>query len=204
MEFLQNPNVIYLLLAGGLVFAVLALAAPGTGFLEIAVLFILGLAGWGIIQYNIPLNWIALVILLVGIGLFLLAVRKPKRWTLLIASILAVVLGSAFIFRSQVWYVPAVDPILAILVSVLSGLFFWLVARKVIEARTARPRHDLEALVGSVGEAKTRIQAEGSAQIAGELWSARSEKLIPSGARIRVIKREGFVLLVEAIDNPKN
>ena len=35
MDFLQNPNVAYLLLAGGLVFAVLALAAPGTGVLEI-------------------------------------------------------------------------------------------------------------------------------------------------------------------------
>jgi membrane-bound serine protease (ClpP class) len=204
MEFLQNPNIIYLLLAGGLIFAVLALAAPGTGFLEIFVLFILGLAGWGIIQYDMPINWLALVILLIGIVLFLMAVGKPKTRALLIASIIAVVLGSAFIFRGQVWYIPAVDPMLAALVSVLSSFFFWVTARKVIESRTAKPRHDLEALVGTIGEAKTRIQAEGSVQIAGELWSARSEKPIPSGARVRVIKREGFILLVEAMDHPEN
>ena len=49
MEFLQNPDVIYLLLAGGLMFAVLALAAPGTGFLEIGAIFVLAIAGWGAI-----------------------------------------------------------------------------------------------------------------------------------------------------------
>jgi membrane-bound serine protease (ClpP class) len=204
MEFLQNTNVVYLLLAGGLVFGVLALAAPGTGFLEIGVLFILGLAGWGVVQYNIPINWLAFIILLIGMVLFLVAISKPKIWALLIASIVAIVVGSAFIFRSKVWYIPAVDPILAALVSVLSGFFFWVSARKVIESRSARPRHNLEALVGIIGEAKTRIHAEGSVQLAGELWSARSEKPIPSGARVRVINREGFTLLVEATNQPEN
>jgi len=198
MEFLQNPNVVYLLLAGGLIFAVLAMAAPGTGFLEIGALFILGLAGLGVIQYNIPISWVALIILLIGIVLFVMAIRKPKIWALLVASIVTIVVGSAFMFRSDVWYIPAVDPILASLVSVISGLFFWLVARKVIEARIARPRHDLDALVGAFGEAKTRIHSEGSVQIAGELWSARSKEPISSGARVRVINREGFTLLVEA------
>jgi len=204
MEFLQNPNVVYLLLAGGLIFAVLALVAPGTGFLELGVLFILGLAGWGVIMYDIPINWLAVILLLIGIILFFMAISKPKIWALLVASIVAIVFGSAFIFRSEVWYIPAVDPILTALVSILSGLFFWIAARKVIESRSARPRHDLEALVGAIGEAKTRIHAEGSIQVAGELWSARSEKPIPSGARVRVINREGFTLLVEATNQPEN
>ncbi|MGZ9165580.1 MAG: NfeD family protein [Anaerolineales bacterium] len=34
-------------------------------------------------------------------------------------------------------------------------------------------------------------------QVAGELWSARSEKPIAAGNSIRVVKREGFVLIVE-------
>jgi membrane-bound serine protease (ClpP class) len=204
MEFLQNPDVVYLLLAGGLIFAFLALVAPGTGFLEIGVFCVLGLAGWGVIQYDIPINWFAFIILLIGIVLFLLAIRKPKMWILLIASIAAIVLGSAFIFRSKVWYIPAVNPFLATLVSVLSGVFFWVAARKVIESRSTRPRHDLEALVGAIGEAKTRIHTEGSVQIAGELWSARSEKPILSGARVRVIDREGFTLLVESANQTEN
>jgi membrane-bound ClpP family serine protease len=66
-----------------------------------------------------------------------------------------------------------------------------------MQAAHARPSHDLSTLVGQVGEAKTRIHAEGSVQVAGELWSARSEKSIPYGSPVKVIGREGFVLVVE-------
>jgi len=198
MEILQNPNVIYLMLAGGLIFAVLALVSPGTGILELGALFILGLAGWAVIQYDLSINWLAMFTLLTGIVLFFVAVRKPKVWILLPISIIAIVLGSAFIFSGQEWYVPGVNPLLAGVVSILSGLFFWIAARKVIEARSVRPRHDIEALEGTIGEAKTAIHAEGSVQVAGELWSARSEQPISNGARVRVIARDGFILIVEA------
>jgi membrane-bound serine protease (ClpP class) len=200
MEILQNPNVIYLMLAGGLIFAVLALVSPGTGVLELGALFILGLAGWSVIQYDLSINWLALFILLAGIVLFFVAVRKPKVWILLLVSIIAIVLGSAFIFSGQVWYIPGVDPLLSSIVSILSGLFFWITARKVMEARSIRPSHDLEALEGTIGEAKTKIHAEGSVQVAGELWSARSEAPIPNGARVRVLARDGFILTVEAAE----
>jgi membrane-bound ClpP family serine protease len=32
------------------------------------------------------------------------------------------------------------------------------------------------------------------------LWSARSEKPIPAGSRVRVVSREGFILLVTPED----
>ena len=38
MEFLLDPNVAYLLLAGGLIFAVLAILNPGTGLIEVLAL----------------------------------------------------------------------------------------------------------------------------------------------------------------------
>jgi membrane-bound ClpP family serine protease len=51
-----------------------------------------------------------------------------------------------------------------------------------------------------VGEAKTRIQNDGTVQVAGELWSARSDTPIAAGNMIRVVKREGFILVVEKTD----
>jgi membrane-bound serine protease (ClpP class) len=57
--------------------------------------------------------------------------------------------------------------------------------------------HDLEGLVGQVGEARTKIEEEGSVLVAGELWSAKSEKPITAGSTIRVLRRDGFVLIVE-------
>jgi membrane-bound serine protease (ClpP class) len=66
-----------------------------------------------------------------------------------------------------------------------------------MEATTARPTHDLSGLIGQVGEARTRINDEGSVFVAGELWSARSDEPIPAGSSIRVLRREGFILVVE-------
>jgi membrane-bound serine protease (ClpP class) len=73
----------------------------------------------------------------------------------------------------------------------------WIAVRKYIEAAHARPRHDLDGLVGQIGEARTRIHEDGSVQIAGELWSAHSVLPIAAGTNVRVIRREGFVLVVE-------
>jgi membrane-bound ClpP family serine protease len=77
------------------------------------------------------------------------------------------------------------------------------VIQKTLQALHALPSHDLSTLVGQVGEAKTRIHTDGSVQVGGELWSARSEKSIPSGSSIKVIAREGFVLVVEKSANSK-
>jgi membrane-bound serine protease (ClpP class) len=95
MDFLLNPNVAYLLLTAGLFFTILAMLSPGTGILEILGLIMLILAGYSI--YNLPINWWALLVLLVGFVLFFLAIRRPKNIAYLAASIAALVIGSAFL-----------------------------------------------------------------------------------------------------------
>ena len=204
MEFLQDPNVIYLFLAGGFVFAVLALASPGTGFIELGALTVLGVAGWSIITYDLPINWWALILVVVGAILFAVAVILHKPWPLLAAAIFAVVLGSAYMFQGETWYLPAVNPFLAGTVALLTGGFFWIVGRKATEATLARPTHDLDGMIGQIGEAKTHVHQDGSVQVASELWSARSEKPIRENTRVRVIGREGFTLLVEALEHEKS
>jgi membrane-bound serine protease (ClpP class) len=196
MNFLLDPNVAYLLLAGGLTFAILALITPGTGLLELGALLAFLLAGYSV--YNLPINLWALVILLIGVFPFMLAVRKSGKLAYLAISIVALVVGSAFLFRSDVWYVPAVNPLLALVVSVLMAGYFWVATRKILEVEMNPPVHDLEGLIGQVGEAKSAVyQTEGSVQVNGELWSAQSETPIPGGAAVRVVGREGFVLQVK-------
>ena len=199
MDFLINPNVAYLLLAGGLAFAVLALLSPGTGILEIGALFALLLAGFGV--YNLPINLWGLAVLIVGVVVFALALFRAKgQWVFLIISILALMVGSIYLFRGETWWKPAVNPILAGLVSVSSGAFFFIATRKTLEARAVQPAHDLGSLIGAIGEAKTEIHSEGSVQVAGELWSAWSPSRISAGSPVRVVRREGFILEVEDAD----
>ncbi len=195
METLINPQVAYLLLVSGTLLVILAIFSPGTGLLELGALFLLVLAGWQ--AYNLPINWWALAILAVGVIPFIIAVRRSKNLVFLVVAIISVVIGSSFLFRGESWWQPAVNPILAVVVSVLTGAYLWIATIKVIEADQREPAHDPGRLVGQVGEAKTDIYDEGSVQVAGELWSARSESLIPSGTHVRVVNREGLVLTVE-------
>lgn len=200
MEILYNPNIAYVLLVAGFVLALLAIVAPGTGMLEIGAFFLLALAGFA--TYQIGFNLWALIVLILALIPFVYAIRKPKREWALALSIVGVIAGSLYLFPSE-GFLPAVNPILAALVSLLVAGFLWWTIRKVVAAHHARPLQDLKNLIGQIGEAKTRVQEEGSVQMAGELWSARSDKPIPAGSRVRVVSREGFVLIVTLDEHSK-
>lgn len=194
MDFLLDPNVAYLFLVGGVLLAMLSLATPGTGLFEIGAFFCIALAGYAI--YNLSFNWWALLLLGLSLVPFVYALQKPKRELYLAIAILMLVVGSVFMFpRTEGQRI--VNPILAVIASGSVAGFLWFAARKSVEAATARPLHDLEGLVGQVGEARTKVADEGSVLVAGELWSARSEKPIAAGSAVRVVRRDGFVLIVE-------
>ena len=132
---------------------------------------------------------------------FIYAIQKPKRELYLGLSILLLVIGSVFVFpRSETQ--SGVNPFIALISSGLVAGFLWLAVRKSLEAAQLKPMHDLSGLVGQVGEARTTVSEEGSVQVAGELWSARSDYLIQVGSSIKVLRREGFVLVVENVNRP--
>ncbi len=200
MNFLLDPNIAYLLLVLGSVTLLLAIVTPGTGLLEVGAIFLLMLAGYAV--YNLGFNVWALIILGLALVPFIYAIQKPKREWALALSILGVVVGSLYLFPSK-GFLPAVNPILAILVSLLVAGFLWLITRKAVATFHARPLQDLKSLVGQIGQAKTEVFETGSVQVDSELWSARSGKPIPAGSHIRVVSRDGFTLVVERDDQSK-
>jgi membrane-bound serine protease (ClpP class) len=197
MDILINPNVAYLILVVGVVLTIMALFAPGTGILEVSALFVLLLAGWEMTQ--LPINLWALVVLVLGVIPFIFAVRRSRNIAYLVIALIAFVIGSAYLFQGETWWQPGVNIILAIIVSALASGFIWFAAIKVLESEKLRPRHDLAKIIGETGEAKTDIHDEGSVQIGSELWSARSPVQIYEGSKVRVVKRDGFILEVEPI-----
>ena len=200
MDFLLDPNIAYLFLLAGVLLGLMAIITPGTGVFEIGAFFCLALAGYAV--YNLSFNLWALIVLLLSIMPFIYAIQKAKRERYLALSILGLIIGSVFLFATDGWQ-PAVNPMLAFVSSVLYAGLLWVVIQKTLQALHTMPSHDLSTLVGQIGEAKTRIHTEGSVQVKGELWSARSEKSIPSGSTIKVVAREGFILLVEKSTSSK-
>jgi membrane-bound ClpP family serine protease len=197
MDILLEPNIAYLILLGGILFGLMAIVTPGTGLFEVGAFFCIALAGYAV--YNLSFNWWALIILMLSIVPFIYAIQKPKRELYLGLSIALLVAGSVFLFAMDGWK-PAVNPFVAFVASGLMASFLWIAVRKIVQAAGARPTHDLETLVGSSGEARSSIKEDGSVYIAGEMWSARSDKAISAGSIIRVVRREGFILVVEKVD----
>ncbi len=197
-EFLLDPNIAYLFIVAGFLLTVFAILAPGTGMLEVSAVFALLLVGYQI--SNLPINPWALGILGLGFVPFVLTLRQKRPTLNLALTALAFVIGSAFLFRSDNWWVPAVHPVLAVVVSILAGGFFWLITIKFLEARLKTPAHDLSGLIGSIGETRTDVHHEGSVYVGGEKWTAQSDTPIKSGTRVKVIHRDGLVLQVEKIE----
>jgi membrane-bound serine protease (ClpP class) len=196
MELLLNPNIAYLVLVVAFVLTFVAILTQGTGVIEGAALLALLAAGYTI--YYLPLNILALIILVVGAVPFLIAVRVSGKPVYLVISIATLVIGSTFLFRGQ-GLLPAVNPFVALVKSPMAAIFIWIIARKGIEASLKPPMNDLKELIGRTGLASTKIYREGSVQIESERWSARSEEPIAAGTEVRIIGREGFTLLVEKI-----
>jgi membrane-bound serine protease (ClpP class) len=181
----------------GFVLAIMALFSPGTGVLEVGAIFVLFLAGWEISQLSFNL-W-ALLVLILGVIPFLIAVRRSRNLLYLAIALVVFVVGSAYLFKGASWWQPGVNPVLAIIASILASGYLWIATTKVLETEKLKPRHDLSKLIGNIGEARTDIHAEGSVQLGSELWSARSDVFIHEGSNVRVVKREGFILDVEPI-----
>lgn len=188
------PNLLYVLLVGGLWLAALAVVTPGTGVYELLALLALAIVGAGttIVAMN-PWAWIP-----VGLGVvaFVISIWSSRQEIWLVASALLLTLGSAFLFR-QVGGGAGVNPLLALISALGSVGFFWIVVRNVRKSQRAEPVFNPQHILGQVGEARTPIDPIGSAYVGGELWTVRAEEPIPAGTAVRVISREGLMLNVK-------
>ncbi|HTP02238.1 MAG TPA: NfeD family protein [Anaerolineales bacterium] len=194
MELLLDPNIAYLLLVFTVAAILAAIVVPGTGIPETVALFLALLSGYAI--YRLGVNLWALGLLLASLVPFFFAVRGPTRGLWLALSIAGMTVGSVFFFPAATGLI-SVNPILAFVTSALFAALVWIAARKVMQVSQTKPAQELSNLIGKQGETKTSVKDEGSVQVASELWSARSARLIPAGRPVRVVGLDGFVLIVE-------
>ena len=192
MEFLSDPNVIYLLLMAGLWISATGTYIPGTGFAEIA--------GAGLILGTVYLmsllaaNWLAVIALVAGASLFFLLPLLKSEWEHAAIAGLAMQAAASFFLFAEA----SVSPLLI----ALGVLLAWAYHRSILRA-ILKQQHELsstqkdEFLVGARGRVMAPIQERGTVQVKGELWTARSKSRLESGTEIVVTEQQGLELQVE-------
>ena len=194
-----DPNVAYVILVLAFVLEILALAAPGTGFLEFFAAGAIIAAGYALFQ--LTFNAWALFILIAGLVFFFVGLRLNNRWQqwlLLALSLLSFWAGSVLMFRNPQGGL-AINLGLAGVISLLAGGFMWFIFTKGIEAIHMPVLHTTPNVLDLEGLAITEIGREGTVQVGGETWSAHSETPIPAYSRVLITARHGLILDVEEI-----
>lgn len=195
MEILLNPNIAYLAIICAAMLAVITLIIPGTGLPELGLIICLSVSFYNFTHF--PPDNRALLAVCLGILPFLAALRfHRQKIPLLLLAFLLFCGGSIFLFQNE-WGIPLVNPWLAGFISLVCAGYLWIAVDKSIQIQNTRPLLDLEHITGKTGETRTAVHKNGSVQVGSELWSARSEVPIPAGTTVKIIKREGFTLIVE-------
>ncbi|HZD17919.1 MAG TPA: NfeD family protein [Actinomycetota bacterium] len=189
-----SPTWIYVLLVLGLAALAFELTQPGFGFAGFSGVAMVALATYGLVV--VPIWWLGLGTLLLGIGLmtFDVLVRRlgPATW----AGLAAFVAGSLLAFRGVS---SEIDPSPWLIGGfAVSSLLYWGFGLTVAIQSRERLTTSQRGLVGLVGEARGELRPEGPVFVKGALWRGRSaDGPIPAGTRIRVRGVDGLILRVE-------
>ena len=202
MRWVSNPRVIFILLAIGAILVVIEIAAPGgwvAGFMG-GALIIAALVGMS----NLPVNWLALGLMVLGVGFFAAEVQAPG-WGAFGATGAACFLLGGFLLFGDYATAPGISaPPVSVGYWTLGGVaaFFavslaglWHFSRK---ARTIRMASRSSQIIGKVGVVRTALDPKGSVQVESELWSAESDsgETIASGETVVVSEMDGLTLKV--------
>ena len=194
-HFINNPNVILILLLVGILGIAVEFKAPGMIFPGAigAVCILVAL-----LAPNLPVNYIGLVLILVGIGLLVAEIFITSYGLLTVFGIGFLTYGSLMLFNTErSWNVRVSWSVLAPLIVFVVGILL-LVGQRVWKAHRSKIQIGYEELVGMEGEAITELNPRGRVFIHGEYWEAESTSgEIKSGEKVVVESAEKFLLKVK-------
>ncbi|WP_250473622.1 nodulation protein NfeD [Caballeronia sp. GAFFF1] len=150
----------------------------------------------------LPVSYVGLGLLVLGIGCLVAEAFLPTFGTLGIGGIVAFAIGALMLVDTDV---PGfgVPPGLVAALALFSAVFVFAVSGLALKARARPVVSGGEAMLGSIGVMLEGGEAVGWARVQGERWRVQpaSPAALPGqGARVRVTARDGLTLTVEPFD----
>jgi len=189
LNYLADPNIVYLLLMLGIYGLIYEFFSPGIGFGLVAggLSLLLALMGLQIL----PINITGLALILFGALLMVLDAFTPTHGILTTGGVVSLLLGSFTLFNFQSPALRLSSWNVIITTGIVTALFVFIFSKGLLIQRK-RATTGLEGMIGAVGEAREEIVSEGLVFVKGEYWKAISI----DSAEIR----KGEEVLVEGVD----
>jgi len=191
---LANPNIAFILMMLGFYGLFFELSHPGAIFPGVVGAICIILAFFAF--QTLPINYAGVLLIILGLGLFVMEALTPTYGPLAIGGIVALVLGATMLINTDLPFLRVSWTVIIPVVLVTAGFFLFGLGM-VVRAHRRKPTTGKRGMVGLVGEARAPIDSRrGQVLVHGELWGAISEEKIKSGERIEVIGVDGLVLKV--------
>jgi membrane-bound serine protease (ClpP class) len=198
LQFLVDPNIVFLLLAIGVQALLIELTHPGAWVPAFFGVTCLSLAAYGL--GFLPVNWFGLIFIVTAFVLFIVDIKAPTHGALTIAGVASFIIGALVLFNSAgTPRFERVSPVLVVFVGVFIGLIFAVILGYALRAQRRPVITGRESLAGETGIALRDFDPAGQVQAAGELWSAdatEDSKKIKKGDKVEVVRSEGLRLKV--------
>jgi membrane-bound serine protease (ClpP class) len=197
MSAITDPNMALILLMIGIYGILFEFWSPGAVAPGVVggISLIVALTALSVL----PVNLGGLALLLFGIALMVAEAFMPGFGVVGFGGIVAFVIGALFLFDPGESDIPirVSWQVLAGL-TVLSATFFVGILGLAVRARRRPARTGGAEMIGAVGEVVSWSENEGSIHVQGEIWTARSNRSLAKGQKVRVVGRTGLTLVVEA------
>lgn len=199
LNVLSNPNVAYILIILGTYGLIYELASPMSIFPGVVggICIILAFFALG----TLPVNYAGLALLVFAFILFIIDIKAPTHGILTAGGIISMILGSIFLFNSDLpFYQVSWSIILGVVGT--TTVFFVFIITTVLRSHKKKVTTGVEGLAGQKGIVKNPLEPKGQIMLDGALWRAiTTGRYVKEGEEVVVKKVDGLTVYVEPYEN---
>jgi membrane-bound serine protease (ClpP class) len=187
-----SPSAAYFLFVAGMALVVFELYTAGVGVAAGTGAVFLVLAAFGLAA--LPTRPLGAGLLVLGILGYAVDVQAgaPRAWTVI--GTIALATGGVVLYHG-------LSPSFVVMAFVVAGVALFMVAGMpaMVRARFSTPTIGRESMVGELGQALGDLAPQGTVQVRGAPWRARTNRATPiaAGDPVRVVGIDGLLLEVE-------